>query len=384
VKFSEARVLFLTSAVTGGGGERHFMRLAPMLVRGAKARLLVTLRRTEETVEAKDVPVIGLGWNGTRSYPETIRKLARIIRQEEVDLVYSFSRCANFVAHYGIALSGRRPAWVAGVNSQPVRAFHLYPTLSGRFWIAMKRRAYPRADLILCNSRSASHEMVTSLACDPNRVKVVKNPMPIEAILEASAQRSAIHEQTVTPYFLCVSRLCRGKGMEDLLEAFRSVSRRLPHSLVVVGDGPLARRLAEFVSDNRMKQKVHFAGWQENPFPFYPRADAFVTASYWEGLPNSVLEAFALGTPVIATRCTSWIDEWAAAGACLATNVGDVTDIASAMTQLGENAASRRSLGHKAAGIVEGFSLETVVAQRDTFLAEALEGCPLRSKASSR
>jgi N-acetylgalactosamine-N,N'-diacetylbacillosaminyl-diphospho-undecaprenol 4-alpha-N-acetylgalactosaminyltransferase len=90
--------------------------------------------------------------------------------------------------------------------------------------MVMKRRVYPKADLVLCNSSSALDEMIARFSCSPDRVRVVKNPIPLKALREAAAGPSAIDKQSLRPYFLCVSRLCEGKGIEDLLEARRTRS----------------------------------------------------------------------------------------------------------------------------------------------------------------
>jgi CDP-glycerol glycerophosphotransferase len=100
-----------------------------------------------------------------------------------------------------------------------------------------------------------------------------------------------------------VGRLSPEKGQERLLDALRALREEgLPIQLLLVGDGPLldvlqahARRIG--LTD----QDVHFAGFVANPFPAMRASDGFVLSSEYEGQGLVVLEALALGVPVMST-----------------------------------------------------------------------------------
>ena len=143
-----------------------------------------------------------------------------------------------------------------------------------------------------------------------------------------------------------------------------------------------ANSLAEAVCEKNIESWVSFVGWQENPFPYYAGADVFVTASYWEGLPNTVLEAFALGTPVVATRCTSWIDEYADARACIPVEVGDVAGLAEAMARVASDHALRERLRTAGAHTIGAYRQDVVVEEREALLRGMLEARPSERGAS--
>ena len=71
--------------------------------------------------------------------------------------------------------------------------------------------------------------------------------------------------------------------------------------LTLLGEGPLRPELERLAQQSGVADRVHFVGFQKNPYPFFAQADAFVLSSRYEGFPNVVLEALACGTPVIAT-----------------------------------------------------------------------------------
>ena len=83
------------------------------------------------------------------------------------------------------------------------------------------------------------------------------------------------------------------------------------------------RRSKQLARQRGVADRVRFAGFQKNPYPFFVRADAFVLSSRCEGFPNVVLEALACGTSVIAMPCPGGVAEIAelAGGVLLASAV---------------------------------------------------------------
>jgi len=76
-----------------------------------------------------------------------------------------------------------------------------------------------------------------------------------------------------------------------------------PFVLELVGDGAQRSLLEQMVIERDLSRHVVFAGWVGHPdlVAHYRRADLFVTATTWEGMPNTVLEAMACGLPVVGT-----------------------------------------------------------------------------------
>ncbi len=175
-------ILFLTSNIASGGAENHFIRLVPYLFPDAASRLAVTVIAPKNEVIIDGMDLLTLDRSSRASYWRIIRKLAEIINKHQIDLVYSFSRTANFLAFFSIIFCKKKLRWVAGVNSQPCRAHDLHPSLSGRLRLILKEWIYPSADLVICNSESAKKELTDRLRLHPAKIAVVKNPVPLEEI----------------------------------------------------------------------------------------------------------------------------------------------------------------------------------------------------------
>lgn len=94
------------------------------------------------------------------------------------------------------------------------------------------------------------------------------------------------------------------KGFDDLLQAFAAMPAEIkgfPLWLVLVGDGPLRSMLENQARDLGVSARVVFAGWQNQPGPFFQAADALVCPSRRETLGNVILEAWSYGLPVVTT-----------------------------------------------------------------------------------
>lgn len=131
---------------------------------------------------------------------------------------------------------------------------------------------------------------------EPKSLRVITNPCPVEQISALARENEPdIPEE---PYILNVARLVPQKGQEMLLEAFAKA--RIPHQLVIVGEGHLLPELQKKAVDLGIGDRVLFAGKRSNPYPWMKHADLFVLASEYEGLGIVLTEALACGTPILS------------------------------------------------------------------------------------
>ncbi|MEJ5366661.1 MAG: glycosyltransferase, partial [Desulfosoma sp.] len=107
------------------------------------------------------------------------------------------------------------------------------------------------------------------------------------------------------PVIVGMGRLTTQKDFPTLLRAFRKVHDALRCRLVLLGDGSHRKALETLAHQLGVAEDVSFPGFVPNPYPYLKRASVFVLSSIWEGSPNALTEAMALGTPVVATDCPS-------------------------------------------------------------------------------
>ena len=361
-------ILFLTSNIAGGGAENHFIRLVPNLFPDAASKLAVSVIAPKHEVIIDGIDLFTLDRSSRASYWRIIRKLCAIIDDHHIDLVYSFSRTANFLAFFSIIFCHKKPRWVAGINSQPCRAHDLYPSLAGVLRLFAKKLIYPRADLVICNSASAENELTDRLRLDPGKIAIVKNPVPIEDIRSKSFAETENECIDRRRFLLSAGRLCEGKGFEDLLDVFHQIKDFIPYDLIILGDGPLRLVLENKINSLKMSDRVHLPGWLENPFPLFRKAELYITASYWEGLPNTVLEAMALEIPVISSMSTSWIAEFSRLGACKSFPVGNKASMHQMIMEVLSDQNIRTKLIEKASELINQFDVKPVAEERNNYL----------------
>jgi len=186
---------------------------------------------------------------------------------------------------------------------------------------------------------------------NPERPEVKKNAALLRDKLD-------IGDNIVVGY---VGRLIPSKGLTYLLSAVKQIQFKHPNVvLLVVGDGPQRTELEVMAKDAKIR--AIFAGWQAETPPFYALMDTFVLPSFFEGLPNVVLEAMAMRKPVVATNVGGNADLVVNGENGFLVPVRDDGQIAFALNKLIENTDMRRRMGQVNRQMVEKiFSWDAVV-----------------------
>lgn len=106
---------------------------------------------------------------------------------------------------------------------------------------------------------------------------------------------------------LFVSRLIEGKGLQDVIPNMKMINDAVENKVIlrVVGDGPYRAELERLTKQQGMQEFVCFEGRKSKQelLYFYQHADVFILPSRSEGMPNVVLEAMAMGLPIVMTPC---------------------------------------------------------------------------------
>jgi colanic acid/amylovoran biosynthesis glycosyltransferase len=184
------------------------------------------------------------------------------------------------------------------------------------------------------------------------KIMVVRCALNLTAIPQTTRSRSA----QLPVRMICVSRLSPEKGHEGLLEAFATLrSRHVDAFLTIVGDGPELHRIRESVRAHHLCDHVSLLGAlsEEEALLRIAHSDVLVLASFMEGLPIVLMEAMAMGLPVIAPRLAGIpelvIDEQHGLRFC----PSDWKDLAEKMTRLSTDPSLRAGLGQAARAKIE-------------------------------
>ncbi|TDR80771.1 glycosyltransferase [Paludibacterium purpuratum] len=130
--------------------------------------------------------------------------------------------------------------------------------------------------------------------------QIIPNPFDLETIRRLAALPCPMEGED---YLVHVGRFHPIKRHDRLLAAFRHSG--FSGKLVLLGDGSTAEKqqIEKWADDLGIAERVVFAGFQDNPYPWLRAARALVLSSDSEGFGNVLVEALACGTPVVSTRC---------------------------------------------------------------------------------
>lgn len=292
------KILFAINSLAGGGAERVFARIVAASEPYLQGRELVVILLDRETV-AYPLP----DWVRVEQLDcdhamfASARSLRALVRRERPTAMLSFLTRANVAAAF--ATLGSDIRWVASERVNTDAHLGRGPAaVSGRLIV---RLAYPRADRIIAVSEGVAEGLSKHFGVKPDRTITVANPVDI-----ASVQQQAAGDAEIAVPDGCIvgiGRLVPNKNFELLIRAY--AGSRTASKLLILGEGPERARLTALADELGCGDRVLMPGFVANPHVLLARAGFFALSSNAEGFPNALVEAMAIGTPVIATNCAS-------------------------------------------------------------------------------
>ncbi|WP_290649467.1 glycosyltransferase [Aquisalimonas sp.] len=173
------------------------------------------------------------------------------------------------------------------------------------------RLTYRQADGVVANSQGVREDISRITGLSVGSIYLIRNPV-ITPGFEEAARARAVHPWFADgepPVLLGAGGLRRQKDFPTLVHAFSLVRQQQSVRLVILGRGHLERSLQQQARRLGVEADVLLPGFVENPYPWMQQAGVFVLSSLWEGSPNVLTEALALGIPVVATDCPSGPNE---------------------------------------------------------------------------
>lgn len=171
---------------------------------------------------------------------------------------------------------------------------------------------YPFADYIIAQTDEMRDGLIKGLHLSKKLVHTVPNAIDKQYIDKCLVEKCP-YVDTAKVRFVAVGRFHHDKGFDLLLKAYELVRQQISNSILyIVGDykedNPIYRELQEIVRCHKLQGSVVFTGFKNNPYIYMKNADCFVLSSRNEGLPNVMIEALYLGTPVAAFKCIPVIE----------------------------------------------------------------------------
>ncbi len=298
---NHGRIAIFASFSGAGGVERMLMNLAAGLLTAGYGVDLVTIRRDSQHLAAlppgvRHVPL------PARHALSAIPPLARYLRREPPAALLAAKDRANRAAVLARALAGR-PLPLAlrlGTHLGGVRGSRHTPG------DRLRGALYRHAEAVIVVSQAMADDLIPRFGLAPRQVRVIRNPV-VTPGLAALAQAPCPHPwlEQDTPVIVGMGRFTRQKDFPTLLRAFAGLRAQRPARLVLLGDGAGQAGCAALAQSLGVADDLLLPGFVGNPYAWLARARLFVLSSRWEGSPNALAEALALGVPSVATDCLS-------------------------------------------------------------------------------
>lgn len=169
------------------------------------------------------------------------------------------------------------------------------------------RLMYSNVASVVCVSEGVRVDTLRLTGLPAERVCVIRNPVVTPRLVgmaAASVEHPWANDRSV-PLVVAAGRLTEQKDFLTLVRAFATLRKSRPARLVILGEGRQRAKLERLAAELGIAEDMALPGFTPNPYAWMARANLFVLSSAWEGSPNVLTEALALGTPSVATDCPS-------------------------------------------------------------------------------
>ena len=283
------KIFFYINAIHHGGAERVMVNLANCLKDRYECFLITSIRESWEYPLDEGVKRISLFEDDLPSSfikrnLSLTKKLRSLVLKEKPDVLISFMAEPNFRA----ILSKRNSSTkcIISIRNDPHKE---YPNFI--FRIAAKI-LYPFTDGVVFQTKDAKDYFSKKIQ---NKSRIIFNQVDEKFYnTPLLSKREGI---------ITTGRLVDQKNHEMLIRAFSSVADSVTDNLYIYGEGELKSHLEDVIRELHMEQRVFLMGSSKNVPEILSKANVFVLSSDFEGMPNSLLEAMAMGLPCISTDC---------------------------------------------------------------------------------
>jgi glycosyltransferase involved in cell wall biosynthesis len=320
-----------------------------------------------EVLRADGIPVAALAVRSPYD-ARAVRALRDHLRRESVDVVCSHDYRTSVLVF--LAIRGTRARWIAfsrGVTHEnlKVRAFHATST-------ALLRAAHA---VVAVSAGEA--ERLRRARVPAKKIAVVHNAVPLAAFDAIEARDLRAENGFGADDVICVSvgRFSPEKGQDLLVSAAADALVRVPTlRFLVYGDGPDLARVRSRAAALGLESRVRFPGHVLDAVARIKGADLLVHPSLSEGLPNAILEAMAVGTPVVATA-VGGVPELIEDGVTGVAVPAEAPALANAIVWAAAHAAHRTQMAAVARSLVRrDFTFENQAAALRRLYAATLRG----------
>lgn len=348
------RIALIISSMGPGGAERVMANLANTWSRAGHDISIHTFSSTEDPVAytlSETVKLVPLNLLASKNgkmaaITDAIGRIITLRRQWKAtkpDIILSFIDLTNIIVILS-SIGLKIPTFVSERSNPALN------TIS-RIWSSLRLWTYPLASGVIVQTKAAGQYFPRHIR---RRIHILPNPV-------LTPEKYASPGGTEIRQITAMGRLGSEKGFDVLFRALAMVLPQYPEwRATVLGEGKMRGELEKLRDSLGLRGRIDLPGLSRNPVEQLATSEIFVLASRYEGFPNALLEAMAVGLPVISTDFPGHEELVTDGHDALVVPVDDAEALAAAIRRLISDAPLRKSLGHAAGRVQMRFSLDLV------------------------
>jgi glycosyltransferase involved in cell wall biosynthesis len=294
------KVLYVFAALPVGGAEEVLITEVEGLDKTRFDPLVCVLSEkgpVGERIENRGFPVVALQrMKSHRFDPWIIRDLYRLIKDQRADVVHTHLYDGNKY--------GRLAAGLARVPALISHYHNVYPRRRTKYHLINWILSFLN-DRIVAVSQAVKESVVAYDRIPPRKIQVIYNGIDLSSFKGDFKDSDLRQKFGVKPEDFLIGVVARLEEQKGHIYLFRALRRLMPDfpqiKVLVVGDGTLRPVLEAQVMEMGLSEQVLFAGTRKDILEILATLDLFILPSLWEGFSIALLEAMAMGRPVIAT-----------------------------------------------------------------------------------
>lgn len=351
------KIFFFTSVLAGGGAERVLCQLANCFSESNEVFLIAAYKEDEEYCINDAVKKIYIDKSiEEKNSLKQIVRLRNLIRIEKPDICVSFLPQPNFKML--LATMGLKTKVIVSIRNDPNRE---YASKSSK---VLAKFLYPLANGIVFQTKEAKDWFSQSIQ---RKSSIIMNQVD---------QKFFEVKRSSSEYWVATGRLNRQKNYSLMIEAFKRFVYEYPSEVLrIYGKGTLEDELKDLIEKNHLENNILLMGQTNDVVEVLSHAKGFLLSSDYEGMPNGLLEAQAMGLPCISTDFPcGGAREIISDDNGILVPVNDIEAFSAALISMQSNPERRNELGDKAKLMAERFKPRHVFDEWQCFLMNYVRG----------
>ena len=354
------KILFAALSLTGGGAERVVSVLSSALAeKGYEVGVLVFKTSQAEYALSDRVRCYRMDEETYASKAKRVQFIRRVLKQARPDYLIPF--VFEPMLYCYIADLGLPTKYIATVRNYP----KLYPSEPWRRALAAWMSTHCHRCMLQTREQADCFRGRSG-----DSWFVVPNPVDSRFLSAEYTYRETAKRLTA------VGRLNEQKDYPTMIAAFAMAADKFPGAVLdIYGAGEEREHLEQEIRDRHLENRVFLRGRTENVLDALKQADGYVLSSSYEGMPNALMEAMAVGLPCVSTACPTGPRDLIEDGENgLLVPVGDPAAMAATMEKLLGSFTLRKRLGENARKTIqESYTLDSVTAAFEKALGLQLD-----------